>query len=201
MPLPRQGAGSARDPRCQRRYTVPAMTASRPSFRAGLVDVAPVLVGLVPFALVLGALVAAKGLSPLAVMLMSSLVFAGGSQFAAVELWRDPAPVGVLALMALLVNSRHLLMGAALAPRAAGWGGRAWPALFFMADEVWALALRRAGSGPVGLAYWMGLGVGLWANWVALTGLGAWAGAAVRDPTRLGFDFAFVAVFLALLRG
>jgi predicted branched-subunit amino acid permease len=45
----------------------------------------------------------------------------------------------------------------------------------------------------------MGLAVGLWANWVALTGLGAWAGAAVRDPSRLGFDFAFVAVFLALL--
>ena len=189
-----------RDLRRATRYTG-RVTTSRPSFRAGLVDVAPVLVGLVPFALVLGALAAAKGMSPLAVMLMSGLVFAGGSQFAAVELWRDPVPVGVLALMALLVNSRHLLMGAALAPRAAGWGGRAWPALFFMADEVWALALRRAGGGPVGLAYWMGLGLGLWANWVALTVLGAWAGAAVRDPTRLGFDFAFVAVFLALLRG
>ena len=102
--------------------------------------------GLVPFALVLGALAAAKGLSPLEVMLMSGLVFAGGSQFVAVELWRDPAPLGVLALMALLVNSRHLLMGAALAPRTPHWYGRAWPALFFMADEVWALALRRAGS-------------------------------------------------------
>src|SRR3954453_14994728 len=67
-------------------------TDSPPSFRAGLVDVAPVLVGLVPFALVLGALAAAKGMSPLAVMLMSGIVFAGGSQFAAVELWRDPAP-------------------------------------------------------------------------------------------------------------
>ncbi len=172
-----------------------------PSFRAGLVDVAPVLVGLVPFALVLGALAAAKGLSPLEVMLMSGLVFAGGSQFVAVELWREPAPVGVLALMALLVNVRHLLMGAALAPRAGAWGGRAWPALFFMADEVWALALRRAGGGPVSLGYWCGLAAGLWLNWVALTGLGAWVGAVVEDPTRLGFDFAFVAVFVALLRG
>jgi len=171
------------------------------SFRAGLVDVAPVLVGLVPFALVLGALAAAKGLSPLEVMLMSGLVFAGGSQFVAVELWREPVPVGALALMALLVNVRHLLMGAALAPRAAGWGGRAWPALFFMADEVWALALRRAGDGPVPLGYWCGLGAGLWLNWVALTGLGAWLGAVVEDPARLGFDFAFVAVFVALLRG
>jgi 4-azaleucine resistance transporter AzlC len=172
-----------------------------PSFKAGLTDVAPVLVGLVPFALVLGALAAAKGLSPLEVMLMSGLVFAGGSQFVAVELWRDPAPLGVLALMALLVNSRHLLMGAALAPRTPHWQARAWPALFLMADEVWALALRRAGSGPVALSYWYGLAAGLWLNWVALTGLGAWLGRVIEDPARLGFDFAFVAVFVALLHG
>jgi uncharacterized membrane protein len=152
-------------------------------FRDGLVDVAPVLVGLVPFALVLGALAAGKGLSPLEVMLMSALVFAGGSQFVAVELWRDPVPVGALALMALLVNVRHLLMGASLAPRAHDWGGRAWPALFFMADEVWALALRRAGDdGPVPLGYWLGLSTGLWLNWVALTGVGAWLGAVGRGP-------------------
>lgn len=170
-------------------------------FRAGLADVAPVLVGLVPFALVLGALAAAKGLSPLEVVLMSGLVFAGGSQFVAVELWRDPVPVGLLALMALMVNSRHLLMGAALAPHAEGWGRRAWPALFFMADEVWALALRRAGGGQVPLAYWSGLAAGLYLNWAALTGLGAWLGTAVDDPARFGLDFAFVAVFVALLRG
>ena len=180
----------------------PAPAPAMGPFRAGLVDVAPVLVGLVPFALVLGALAAAKGLSPLEVMLMSGLVFAGGSQFVAVELWRDPVPLGALALTALLVNVRHLLMGAALVPRADGWGGRAWPALFFMADEVWALALRRAGDdGQVPLGYWLGLSAGLWLNWVALTGVGAWLGAAVEDPTRLGFDFAFVAVFVALLRG
>ena len=80
-------------------------------------------------------------------------------------------------------------------------GGRAWPALFFMADEVWALALRRAGDGPVPLAYWYGLGAGLWLNWVALTGVGAWLGTVIDDPVRLGFDFAFVAVFVSLLRG
>ncbi len=171
------------------------------SFTAGLADVAPVLVGLVPFALVLGALAAAKGLSPLEVMLMSGIVFAGGSQFVAVELWRDPAPIGVLALMALLVNSRHLLMGASLAPRTEHWGARAWPALFFMADEVWALALRRAGTGPVPLPYRLGLAAGLWCNWVALTGVGAWLGSVIEDPARFGFDFAFVAVFVALLRG
>ena len=171
------------------------------SFTAGLIDMVPLLVGLVPFALVLGALAAAKGLSPLEVMLMSGIVFAGGSQFVAVELWRDPVPVGVLGLMALLVNSRHLLMGAALAPRSPHWGSRAWPALFFMADEVWAMALRRAGSGPVPLGYWFGLAIGLWCNWVAITGIGAWLGSVIKDPARFGFDFAFVAVFVALLHG
>jgi predicted branched-subunit amino acid permease len=110
--------------------------------------------------------------------------------------------VALLAVMALLVNSRHLLMGAALVPRLEGARGRdAAAALFLMADETWALTLASERRGPAAVAYLAGLGTSLWLTWVFWTTTGALAGALVKDPERYGLDFAFIAVFLVLLRG
>lgn len=61
-------------------------TAPRAEFLRGLRAAVPVMIGFIPFALVLGAQAAQKGLSALEVPLMTGLNFAGGSEFAAVEL-------------------------------------------------------------------------------------------------------------------
>lgn len=82
----------------------------------GLAASVPVMIGFVPFALVLGAQAVQKGLSPLAVPLMTGLNFGGGSEFAAVELWTSPPHVLLLVAITFLINSRHILMGATLAP-------------------------------------------------------------------------------------
>ena len=74
-----------------------------------------------PIGLLFGALAAGKGLSPLEVFLMSALVFAGGAQFAAVELWATPAPIAALVFSTLLINARHVLMGASLVPKLDGF--------------------------------------------------------------------------------
>ncbi|TGH91655.1 AzlC family ABC transporter permease, partial [Escherichia coli] len=82
----------------------------------GMTAALPVMIGFVPFALVLGAQAARKGLSPVEVPVMTGLNFGGGSEFAAVELWTSPPHALLIAAMTFLVNSRHLLMGAALVP-------------------------------------------------------------------------------------
>src|SRR3546814_11709005 len=75
---------------------------------------------------------------------MGATVFAGASQFVAVEIWTTPPAVALLAATALMVNLRHVLMGAALAPHLRGWSrGATYGGLFFMADEIWAFALQR----------------------------------------------------------
>ena len=113
--------------------------------RDGLRDVAPAMVAAIPIGLLFGALSAAKGLSVLEVALMCALVFAGGAQFAAVEIWSYPVPVAALAFSTLLINARHVLMGASLAPQDRAL--RALAALLgfaVLADENWAFAERRA---------------------------------------------------------
>src|SRR3546814_17993174 len=114
------------------------MTAAIPfrrgEFAAGAFTILPLLVAVVPFGLLLGTLAAQKGLSPLKTALMGATVFAGASQFVAVEIWTTPPAVALLAATALMVNLRHVLMGAALAPHLSGWlRGAPYEAHFFSA--------------------------------------------------------------------
>lgn len=181
----------------------------RGGFGRGVKASLPVMIGFVPFALLLGAQASGKGFSAVEVPLLTGLNFGGGSEFAAVGLWTSPPHLLLIAGVTLLVNSRHLLMGAALAPWIAHLPRRkALPALFLMCDESWAMGLadtkRRAAAGartPFSLRYYLGVSAGLYATWVVFTTAGALLGPAMGDITHWGFDMAFPAVFLVLLRG
>lgn len=180
-----------------------------PEFWRGVVASAPLMVGVTPFALVLGAMAAQKGMTPLSTPLMTGLNFAGGSEFAAVELWSQPLNVALIVAITFLVNSRHLLMGAALAPFIRHLSPRrALPMLFLMADETWALSMAdvqaRADRGclrPFSLDFYLGAGLALYVVWVVFTTVGALIGPVLGDVESYGFDMAFPAVFLVLVRG
>lgn len=169
-------------------------------FTAGVLTILPLLIAVVVYGLLFGTLAAQKGLSPLEVALMSATVFAGASQFVAVEIWTSPPGVVLLGLTALMVNLRHVLMGAALAPFLKGWSaGQIYGGLYFMADENWAFTLKRAAQTPVSPGYYLGLALPLYFGWIACTTLGTIFGGVLQDPARYGLDFAFTAVFLTLL--
>ena len=171
-------------------------------FAAGALRILPLLVAVAVYGLLFGTLGAQKGLTPLEVALMSATVFAGASQFVAVEIWTSPPAILLLGATALMVNLRHVLMGAALGPFLRGWSRRQiYGGLFFMADENWAFALQRATKAPLSPAYYLGLALPLYFGWIACTTLGAIFGGFVQDPARYGLDFAFTAVFLTLLAG
>lgn len=171
-------------------------------FRAGLTVILPAALAVIPFGLILGAAAAQKGLSPLEVGLMGALVFAGGSQFVAVDLWTDPAPWFALGFAAFLVNLRYVLMSASLAGKLKPFpkAGRAL-IVFFLADETWAIAERRAAATPLTVPFLLGLIPIFYLNWLVWTVLGTMIGDAIEDPAALGFDFAFTAIFIGLVAG
>ncbi|MBZ9819155.1 AzlC family ABC transporter permease [Mesorhizobium sp. CA4] len=177
--------------------------------RRGLAASTPVLLGIIPYALVLGAQAAQKGLSTVEVPLMTGLNFAGGSEFAAIQLWTSPPHLLLITAITLLVNSRHFLMGAALAPFIKHLPKRkVFPALFLMCDESWAVGLadaqRRAAAGmrpAFSLPFYLGAGLPFYFAWVAFTTCGAALGPVLGDVETYGFAMAFPAVFLVLLRG
>ncbi len=171
-------------------------------FRLGVLDIAPVLVAATPIGLLWGTLAAGKGLSPLEAGLFSGSVFAGAAQFVALEVWRDPVPWIMLTVTAFIVNVRHVLMGASLSRHMSGINRRCFPfMMFLMVDESWAFSERRAQSKPLTLAYYLGLCMPMWVAWTSSSVAGAMIGRSFGDPTAVGLDFAFSALFIGLIAG
>lgn len=116
-------------------------------FRRGIIEAVPILIGVMPFGLILGTRAAQQGMSWLEVVLMMGLNFAGGSEFAAVSLWQNPLPVLLIIGTTFLINSRHILMGVAFIPFVRHLPlKKLLPVLFFMTDESWAMSLADAGK-------------------------------------------------------
>jgi 4-azaleucine resistance transporter AzlC len=177
----------------------------------GLVDgfraCVPVALGVAVYGVLFGLLARQKGLSWAEAQSMSLLVFAGASQLIALDLWSPSLPVFSLIATTFIVNLRHVLMGAALSPQLMRLPpAKAFGSLFFMTDESWAIALSRITSdGRTGRvtdgACLIGAGLAVYVFWNASTALGHVLVRGLDDPARYGLDFAFTAVFTALLVG
>ena len=162
----------------------------------------PIAIGIFAYGIVFGVLARQAGLSGLESLLMSGLVFAGASQFAALGLWIAPLPVAAIVLTTFVVNLRHLLMGAALRPWLAGLKGwQKFISLFVMNDESWALTMGHFARGGSNGGFLLGSGLVAFVAWTGATIVGQTLGSALQDPRALGLDFAFSAVFIGLLVG
>ncbi|MDB5525543.1 MAG: branched-chain amino acid transporter permease [Rhizobium sp.] len=174
----------------------------RAEFFAGMKTIAPIIVAAVPIGLVFGAVAAAKGLSPLEVTLMSAMVFAGGSQFVALDIWTHPASWTAIGFAALLVNIRHVLMGASIGRKMQAFSpAQKYLGVLVMADENWAMSEARANRTPLTPAFFAGLAAPFYLNWVFSSLIGSLLGALLGDPAAIGLDFAFPAVFIVLVIG
>ncbi|MEM6491907.1 MAG: AzlC family ABC transporter permease [Pseudomonadota bacterium] len=153
-----------------------------------------------PFGFAYGAKAAASGFTLDQALLVSAFVFAGASQFAALEIWSSPPPYLSLALVALAINARHIVQGAALspwlfqAPRRAGYAS-----LLVLTDANFADSQAAYQRGERDFGVFFGGGVAVWLIWVVSTALGAIAGGALGDLGRFGLDIVVGAVFAMVM--
>ncbi len=174
--------------------------------RAGAVAAAPMLFGIVPFGLVAGATPVAEGLGGWASVGLSTIVFAGASQLAIVEVLGDEGSAVVAVLAAWTINLRMVLYSASLAPYLSHEStGRRLGAAYFLVDHIYALSVTRwsADRHPERrLSYFLGAGLLVWTGWQAATVAGVLVGAAVPDDVPLDFTvpLAFLVLLVPLLR-
>ncbi len=183
-------------------YGAPSPT-PRTEFLAGLRGIAPLMIGSMPFALIFGALAVNSGLTWGAAAAMSAFVFAGSAQFVAVGLLSAHASTWVIVFTTLIVNLRHLLYGATLAPHLKALSQR-WliPLGFSMTDETFVVAIQRynqSDGSPYKHWYHLGTSLPLYINWQLFTWIGLWAGRTIPNPGAWGLDFAFPATFIGML--
>lgn len=184
------------------------MEPSRPSppppsptaeLRAGVLALLPLLVGVAPFGVVYGVLARASGLSPGAAMAMSSVLFAGSAQFLVARLAGLGAPALVMVASVALLNLRHALYSASVAPALAHLPRR-WKALlaYLLTDEAYATAVARLQrEGPSRHWFLLGSGLALWGGWQVATAAGVLLGAGL--PPDLPLDFALPLTFIAIV--
>jgi 4-azaleucine resistance transporter AzlC len=171
------------------------------NFWAGVRAELPLLIGVFPFGMIYGALALNAGLSRTAAQLMSSIVFGGSSQFIAAQLIHDSAPGFVIVLTIAVVNLRHMLYSASLAPYVASLSTR-WKTLlsYLLTDEAYAATIihyEQEGLTPLGHWFFLGAGLSLWFTWQVSTALGIFLGTAIPDSWSL--DFALPLTFIAMV--
>ena len=177
------------------------MTDNKDLFWAGVRAEIPLLIGVFPFGLIYGALALNAGLSTAAAQLMSSIVFAGSSQFVTTQLVHEGAPGLVIVLTIAVVNLRHMLYSASLAPYLKDLSLR-WKALlsYLLTDEAYAPSIikyEKEGVGPFTHWFVLGAGFALWFNWQVSTAVGVFLGAAI--PQDWPLDFALPLTFIAMV--
>lgn len=177
------------------------MSEQSKNFWAGVRAELPLLIGGFPFGMIYGALAINAGLSTSAAQMMSSIVFAGSAQFIATQLLQAAAPGPVIVLTIGVVNLRHVLYSASLAPYLAALSTR-WKALlsYLLTDEAYVptvIHYGREGVTPHSHWFLLGAGLALWTDWQISTALGIWLGAAI--PESWSLDFALPLTFIAMV--
>ncbi len=183
------------------------MSSARRELLAGIKAELPILLGVIPFGLIYGVLALDAGIPAAASQAMSSIIFAGSAQFIFTQLYAGGAPALVLIATGVVVNLRHALYSASIAPYMKHLPVRwKWILAYLLTDEAYAVAIthyRTSGSSTNQVSYddkhWFTLGAGLalWTVWQLSTSAGIFLGAQI--PTSWSLDFAVALTFIALV--
>lgn len=194
------------------------MPGRRAEFLGGVRAELPLLVGVVPFGMIYGVLAVGAGFLPATAQAMSAIIFAGSSQFLVTQLFAQQAPVMVIVLTVAVVNLRHMLYSAAVAPYLKplrpAWK---WMLAYLLTDEAFAVVANHYQPAPGESQdtshektptqderhwYFLGAGFTLWASWQISTALGVFLGAVVPESWSLDFTLAltFIAIVVPNLR-
>jgi 4-azaleucine resistance transporter AzlC len=178
-----------------------ALTDLRASRRKLIVDGVGISVSVIGFGLIFGLSARAAGFTPLDATAMSVFVFAGASQFAAVGYVAGGLPWLAVILATALINARHFLYSAALAP----YFARERPVIraaraHLLTDEAFALSIAhftRIGRTD-SFGYWWAAIAVTFIPWNLASLAGVLIGGAIPDPARFGLDVIFPAAMAGL---
>jgi 4-azaleucine resistance transporter AzlC len=175
------------------------MPVDRSIVRRAMRDALPLFVPAVPFALVIGLAVVESGINPFAGWSTSWLIFGGAAQLTLISLLGSGAAVAAAVSAALVVNSRHLMYSAALAPtfqRQTAWFR--WVGPYLLIDQLFALSsLEQHAEEQDFRTYYLAAGLTFWVLWLLITAVGLAIGPVV--PESWDLEFAVPLLFLGLI--
>jgi 4-azaleucine resistance transporter AzlC len=179
------------------------MPTSRSEFFNGVKAELPLLLGVMPYGMIYGVLALKAGLPADVAQAMSCIVFAGSSQLIGTPLIAGGSPVIMIVLTTFVVNLRHALYSASLAPHIKHLPARwKWLLAYLLTDEAYAVTIARytrSEATPSASKHWyyFGAGLTLWSSWQLSTLIGIQVGQLIPDSW--GLDFTLALTFIALV--
>lgn len=178
------------------------ITFTREGVVAGLRATSPLALPIFAYGSVYGMLAQQAGASLLEATLLNVFVFAGAAQMAVMSYWEHPLPLITIATVTALINLRLVLLTASLRPWLKSLPARiVYPMLHNVADESWSVAMMRYRLGERDAGVVLGANLVVMVAWFPATVVGWLLGGRIGDPAEWGLDFAFTAVFAAMLFG
>ena len=176
-------------------------TTAYTEFYYGIRDELPFQLGVVPFGLIFGMLGIASGLTPLQTILMSSIIFGGASQVVFAQLWATGTPPIFISTSVSVINLRHVLYSASVAPYLQKLPLRWRISLaYLLTDEAYAVSIKHFSEypkNPFKHFYLLGAGLVLWSFWQTSTIIGVFASTTI--PKELSLEFAIPLTFIAIV--
>jgi 4-azaleucine resistance transporter AzlC len=171
----------------------------RSIIRRAILDALPLYVPAVPFGLVLGLAITESGINQFVGWSSSWIIFGGAAQLVLISLLGSGAAVAAAISAGLVVNARHLMYSAALAPTfqtQPRWFR--WLAPYVLIDQAFALASLRLHDDPKDFrTYYLSIGATFWLLWQPTIFVGMLIGPVV--PTDWNLGFAVPILFLGLI--
>jgi 4-azaleucine resistance transporter AzlC len=168
--------------------------------RRAVVDAATLFLPAFPFGLVLGLEMTRSAMPTPIAWSTSPLIFAGAAQLAVVTL-AGTASLWAVIVAGLVINTRHVMYSAALAPTVQAqprW--MRWIGPFSLLDQTFALASLRADRPPAEFRrYYLTVGLFFWLTWQLATAVGLVVGPIVPEAWQLGFAPPIMFVGLVLI--
>lgn len=169
-------------------------------FLAGARGALPILIGVIPFAMISGVGAVSVGLTFFETLGISVIVFAGASQLVVYQLMSAGSPWIIMVLTAWVVNLRFTMYSATLAPylqKLSVW--QKAPLAYMLSDQAFGVSVSYfvANEKVSHRWYYFGAALTVWVAWQISAVIGALLGALV--PASWGFDFAFPLSFMALM--
>ena len=173
--------------------------------RAALRDAWPIVLGIVPFGVLIGVTIARTGIGAGLGLGSAALYFGGSAHLAALTLLGSGAgPAAVLGCV-VIINSRLALYGAALAPRFRGQPGWfRWLGPHLLIDQTYVIASARPElADPARFRrYWSTAGLVIALGWLASHVVGLLVGPVLPAgwPLQITAPAVFVGLLVPLLR-
>jgi 4-azaleucine resistance transporter AzlC len=173
------------------------------AFTSGAKAAVPVLLGLIPLAVVCGTTATGTGLSALQALALSVFFLSGAAQLAATQLIATGASGGVIVLSVLIVSLRLTMYSASIAPHFQRLSAR-WKGVisYLLTDPAYAVTITRFEGGETKELdkrwYFLGSGLAIWVTWLLGTIIGVFLGAWVPESLSLDFVLPLSVIALAL---